>query len=146
MVELSQVKNCKSEEALSLMAREFSQMLSIGDVVLLNGEMGTGKTFFTTHVYEALGGDPRYACSPSFTLVNHYELPKEVDFFHIDLYRLDGFLEEDELDQDRWMNPHTGYSFVEWPERAGDWLPEKGFQIELEHAGIGRNIRIERLN
>jgi tRNA threonylcarbamoyl adenosine modification protein YjeE len=136
---------CPDEQSLVEFAHEFSNLLVDGDVCLLRGEVGAGKTFFSTHVYAALGGHPRLACSPSFTLVNVYPLPEGKEMFHVDLYRLDGVIEEDELDQDSWMSPMAGFSFIEWPERLDGWLPTRGYEITLKHLDEGRSIEIAQI-
>ena len=71
---------------------------------LLHGPIGAGKTFFTSNVFNALGGKPEYVGSPTFTLVNVYPL-NEKQIYHIDLYRLEGVVEEDDVSQDLWMEP-----------------------------------------
>jgi len=138
---------CPTEPDLIGVARWFAGLLEWGDVCLLEGEMGSGKTFFTTHVYAVMGGDPRQVSSPSYSLVNEYPLTGGLiggSFFHVDLYRLDGLLEEDDVSQECWMDPH-GYSFIEWAGRFPEWKPEKGYHIRLWHLENGRGVRIDRL-
>lgn len=142
---LGQYITCPTPEDLTQVAIAFSKQLKISDICLLDGEMGAGKTYFSSQVYLALGGHPQYPCSPTFTLVNQYPLANGLNFFHVDLYRLEGVTEEDELDQDDWMNPTQGYSFIEWPERMSHWKPERGYRIQLEHLNEGRSIRIDQL-
>lgn len=105
--------------------------------------MGSGKTFFSTHVYHALGGDPRIVSSPSYSLVNEYPLDQGM-FYHVDLYRLDGMLEEDDVSQDTWMEP-KGISFIEWAGRFPDWKPQHGYHLKLAHLKKGRGIEINPL-
>jgi tRNA threonylcarbamoyladenosine biosynthesis protein TsaE len=135
---------CENEAELAEVARAFSKQLHAGDVCLMYGEVGAGKTFFTTHVYAALGGRPEITGSPSYTLVHEYPLTKWM-VYHVDLYRLEGLVDEDDISQDQWMFPERGISFIEWAERLGDWLPERGYRIELRHLDEGRGIRIERV-
>jgi len=134
---------CDDESALEKLSHEFSEHLRHGDVCLMTGEIGAGKTFFTTKLYEYLGGNPDLSGSPSFTIVNHYPLA-EKDFYHVDLYRLDGVVEEDSIDQEEWMAPN-GYSFIEWAERMGEWRPESGFLLSFKYHGEGRSVRIETI-
>ena len=105
--------------------------------------MGSGKTFFTTHVYEALGENPRLVSSPSYSLVNEYPLA-EGAMLHVDLYRLEGMLEEDDVSQEQWMAP-DGLSFIEWAGRFPEWQPEKGYYIRLCHLEKGRGVTISPL-
>ena len=133
---------CKDEFALAEVAQSFARLLQCGDVCLMHGEVGAGKTFFTTHVYAALGGRPEITGSPSFTLVHVYPLP-DWNVYHVDLYRLEGLVQEDDVSQDQWMNPEDGVSFVEWAERLGNWTPQKGYKIMLRHLDEGRGITID---
>lgn len=135
---------CEDEASLIKIAREFAPLLRKGDVCLLEGEMGSGKTFFTTHVYEALGGDPRAVTSPSYSLVNEYPI-KEGTLYHVDLYRLNGMLEEDDVSQDSWMAPE-GFSFIEWAGRFPDWRPDRGYHINLWHLERGRGLKLTELS
>ena len=132
-------------EALSVFAAAWSRRLEVGDVVLLSGELGAGKTFFAGCVYRALGGEQRCFSSPTYTLVNVYPLGK-LQFYHVDLYRLRGVAEADEIDQERWLDPQGGVAFIEWAERLGGWTPRRGWRVEIFHEAVGRRVRIERVN
>ena len=67
---------CPEPDDLKNLALSFAEALKGGEVCLMYGEVGAGKTFFTTALVEALGGDSRMVASPSFTLVNEYDLVK----------------------------------------------------------------------
>ena len=137
---------CADEGALAQVAKFFAPTLKNGDVCLMYGEVGAGKTFFTSQVYEALGGRPEITGSPSFALVHVYPLAeKKINIFHVDLYRLDSVVAEDDVGQDQWMAPEAGISFIEWAERLGDWRPQQGYVIHLWHLDEGRGIKIEAL-
>ena len=75
-----------AEETLTL-ARGIGEQLKGGEVFLLKGELGAGKTIFAKGLAAGLGIDPSDVTSPTFTLVNPHE--GRLRFFHIDLYRLD---------------------------------------------------------
>ena len=135
---------CQDEQALASLAKDFSQHLEEGDVCLLYGEVGAGKTFFTSHLVEHLGGDSRLVGSPSFTLVNIYPLGSR-EIYHVDLYRLDGIAQEDDISQEDWMFPGKGFSFIEWAERLDHWTPDKGFRLHFAHLEEGRSLLIERI-
>lgn len=136
---------CPDERASIEVAKAFVACLEPGDVVLLFGEVGSGKTFMCAQLVAALGGDERLVGSPSFTLVNSYPISFGL-FYHIDLYRLRGVVDEDDIDQDLWMEPgEQAVSFIEWAERLDGWLPEKGFRCHLRHLDQGRAVRFERL-
>jgi tRNA threonylcarbamoyladenosine biosynthesis protein TsaE len=84
-------------------------------IVLLAGEMGSGKTTLVKAVCEGLGIDPRIVISPTYTLVNVYPGPRSV--YHVDLFRLERPEALLELDREDWVNPR-GPTLVEWPEAA----------------------------
>jgi len=72
--------------------------LQAGDVVCLEGELGSGKTTFVVGLLEALGGDPKAVSSPTFTIENRYPLPAKSrgkELVHADLYRTEGKSEEE---------------------------------------------------
>lgn len=138
-----EIIECLDEASLVKQAELFSKCLSDGDVCLMYGPIGAGKTFFTSNVFKALGGKAEYVGSPTFTLVNVYPWnSKEV--YHVDLYRLEGVVEQDDVSQDLWMEPE-GLSFIEWAERLDDWKPQKGYAITLSHLDEGRSVKIDKL-
>jgi tRNA threonylcarbamoyladenosine biosynthesis protein TsaE len=119
------------------LAARLAAGLRPGDVVLVSGEMGAGKTTFVRGAARALGvGVP--VTSPTFTIARRYE-DGRVPISHLDLYRLDGLDDEepellaDELAGDR-------VAFVEWPEQAGRDLGEVrvAARVRLEHLGGDR--------
>lgn len=105
-----------------------------GGRVGLSGDLGSGKTALARGVLRALGvnGPVR---SPTYTLVEPYELPAGVAF-HLDLYRLSNPKEVEFLGvRDL---PPTALVLVEWPENGGDQLPGPDLHIELTEPGDGR--------
>lgn len=106
-----------------------------GDVVLLHGDLGSGKTTLTQGIAHGLGITD-YVQSPTFTLVAEHDgtTPngEPIRLYHLDLYRLGG---EDELDSigfDDYLAPTDGISVIEWPERAAHRLPDTYVLIRLE--------------
>jgi tRNA threonylcarbamoyladenosine biosynthesis protein TsaE len=100
----------------------------------------------STEVVKCLGGDERLVGSPSFTLVNIYPISMG-QFYHIDLYRLQGVVDEDDIDQDQWMEPDPhSISFIEWAERLDDWEPQQGYRCMIRHLEDGRCVRLERIH
>src|SRR5205085_5141639 len=77
-----------SEEATQAVARELAAALKAGDVLLLSGDLGAGKTTFVRGLAEGLGVDPGEVSSPTFTLVHEYRGGR-LTLYHADLYRLD---------------------------------------------------------
>jgi len=108
-----------------------------GDVVLLHGDLGAGKTTLAKGIASALGIEDVIS-SPSFSLVNEYDtgLATAVTrLFHLDLYRLRG---EDDLASigfEDFVAPADGVTLVEWPERAATMLPERFLLIEIDTVG-----------
>jgi len=109
-----------------------------GDVLLLEGDLGAGKTTLVQGL--AAGLDcPGEVTSPTFALV--YELPGRVPLRHMDLYRLDpGHLEH--LGVEEWFEPDAVVA-VEWAERLGPFQPRQYLRLTLEHAGEARLARLE---
>ena len=103
-----------SEEQTRQIAAAFAKALSAGAVVLLQGDLGAGKTAFARGLAEGLGIDAGEVTSPTFTLVHEYRGGR-LPLIHVDLYRLDrADLDEIGLDQDL---AATGVTAIEWPER-----------------------------
>jgi tRNA threonylcarbamoyl adenosine modification protein YjeE len=118
--------------------------LRAGDVVALEGDLGAGKTELARAVIRSLAGADIPVPSPTFTLLQAYELPG-LTVTHADLYRLSDPSEVLELGLDEaW---EQGAVLVEWPERAGDLLPAERLTLHLRHvpeAGAeARDIEIE---
>ena len=113
--------------------------LAPGDVVLVSGELGAGKTTFVRGALRALGVRDRVT-SPTFVIGHLYD-GAGGPLAHLDLYRLAGLGDEDPGLLDPYFGPET-ISFVEWPERAGDApLPLErpvARRVALEHAGGDR--------
>lgn len=109
------------------------RLLGDGDLVLLEGEFGSGKTTFTQGIAEGLGIDARYVNSPTFTLINEYSDGRE-RLAHIDLYRLEGNEQVATLGlEDYFSGP--GITVVEWPGAAAGWLPLEYLQVRLSDLG-----------
>jgi tRNA threonylcarbamoyladenosine biosynthesis protein TsaE len=113
---------------------EAARTLRAGDVVVLHGEVGAGKTTFVRGAARALGVD-RPVTSPTFTIGRRYEEAKP-PLAHVDLHRLRSLDEEEpDLLADYLNRDHV--AFVEWPEAAGDELSPR-LRVRLEHAGGDR--------
>ncbi|MFL5732309.1 MAG: tRNA (adenosine(37)-N6)-threonylcarbamoyltransferase complex ATPase subunit type 1 TsaE [Chloroflexia bacterium] len=100
-----------------------------GDVVLLDGEFGTGKTTFTQGVARGLGLDPHYVNSPTFTLINEYRGGRH-RLYHVDLYRLEGMEEVATLGLGDYFDG-SGITVVEWPEHGEGFLPDDRLLIRF---------------
>jgi tRNA threonylcarbamoyladenosine biosynthesis protein TsaE len=119
-----------------------------GDVVLLRGGLGAGKTLLTKGMLNALEFDVDEVTSPSFTLVNYYETPK-LDVYHIDLWRLDENADiTSAVGLDEILGTEDAVAIIEWSEKLKH-IPHEGRIIEISISGDGddpREIKItERL-
>lgn len=103
-------------------------LLAVGDVVALSGELGSGKSELARALIRARAGAAIEVPSPSFTLVQPYELPG-LTLLHADLYRLAEGSELAELGLGEALA--TAALVVEWPERAAAWLPAERLTIAL---------------
>lgn len=118
---------------------ELAAELRAGDVVLLQGELGSGKTTLVRGAARALGvSDP--VTSPTFSIGHRYRATN-VTVSHLDLYRLAGLGEEDPALLDDYLGPGR-IAFVEWPEQALGELAQARVRVKLAHAG-GDRRRIE---
>ena len=106
-----------------------------GEVVLLFGELGAGKTAFVRGLARGLGADPREVASPTFVLLTSY--PGRLTLHHADLYRLRGDGDERELGLEELPGPR-GVLAVEWAERLSGSPWPGSFAVRLEHAGDDR--------
>lgn len=130
-----------SEEETSAVGERLSASLRAGDVILLYGELGAGKTAFVRGLARGLGASEDDVSSPTFTLIQEYA--GRLTLYHVDLYRLepqeipDLGLEELVLGD--------GVVAIEWADR---WpgRPDDVVEVTIEHAGDdARSIRVARL-
>lgn len=124
------------------LAVELARHLVGGEVVLLQGELGAGKTAFVRGLASGLGIDPGEVASPTFVLLTSYPGPR-LTLHHADLYRLSGGGDVSELGLEELPGPR-GVLAVEWAERLSDDPWEKVVRVRLEHAGGDRRrVRVE---
>ncbi|OPX25748.1 MAG: tRNA (adenosine(37)-N6)-threonylcarbamoyltransferase complex ATPase subunit type 1 TsaE [Candidatus Cloacimonas sp. 4484_140] len=138
----SQEFTSASEKETTQIAKDFADILQMGDVVALKGELGSGKTFFVKKVAEELGFDG-YVSSPTFTILNIYEASPYL--YHFDFYRLKNIEEIEKIGfPDLLME--DGIFFIEWPEKAEELLHEKYFEIRIDIVnGTHRKISIKKI-
>lgn len=132
------VETNSAAETEALGAR-IAARLSAGDVVLLSGELGTGKTTLVRGACRALGV-PGPVTSPTFTIGQQYgggRLPVS----HLDLYRLQTLEGEDPALLEDYLRPE-GVAFVEWPAAGSGRLEQPTLEVRLAHTGEARR-RIE---
>jgi len=109
-----------SEEETQAVARELSATLRAGDVLLVSGDLGAGKTTFVRGLAEGLGINPREVSSPTFTIVHEYR-GNGLTLYHADLYRLERAATDDlGLEE---IGVKDGVLAIEWPDRLSHELP-----------------------
>jgi tRNA threonylcarbamoyladenosine biosynthesis protein TsaE len=109
-----------SEDETATVARELAAGLNPGDVLLLSGTLGAGKTAFVRGLASGLGVDPEDVSSPTFTLVHEYRGGR-LTLYHADLYRLEKVATEDlGLEE---LGVKDGVLAIEWPDRLAHALP-----------------------
>ena len=127
-----------AEETLTL-ARGIGEQLKGGEVFLLKGELGAGKTVFAKGLAAGLGIDRADVTSPTFTLVNSHE--GRLRFFHIDLYRLDAGAHQG-LGLEEILDDENAVTVIEWAERLG-FVPARAIVVEMAYVSdSGRRIII----
>lgn len=106
-------------------------LLKRGDVVSLNGDLGSGKTTLTKAIGTGMGIES-YITSPTFTIINEY--PGDIYLYHFDTYRLEAVEEAEDLGFDDYLFGQ-GVCVVEWAEKIEKFLPEETIYIKIDYLG-----------
>lgn len=127
------------EAALTQIAQAFAVPLAQGGVILLEGDLGAGKTTFARALLTTLGVGERIK-SPTYSLIESYRIG-DLQAHHLDLYRIAA---ADELE---WLGladllDANSLLLIEWPERGSGALPPADLILHFEHAGERRNIAV----
>lgn len=124
---------------MQTLAADLAQRLRAGDWLLLQGELGAGKTTFARALIRtALADTNAEVPSPTFTLVQTYETAS-FDILHCDLYRLSDVSELEELGL---FHATTAVRILEWPDRLGAFKPPSFLEVELSGVGDTRKITL----
>src|SRR5712664_1535106 len=130
----------RSEEETSALGRELAATLAAGDVLLLYGDLGAGKTAFVRGLAEGLGVDPSEVSSPTFTLIQEYRGGR-LPLYHVDLYRLNDAREVDDLGLEEMAT--DGVLALEWADKLPRPIPG-AIAVHIEYGdGDRRTISIE---
>jgi tRNA threonylcarbamoyladenosine biosynthesis protein TsaE len=126
----------RSPEETFEAGRRVGQRLAGGEILLLGGVLGAGKTVFVKGVADGLGLDPAEVSSPSFTLVNRYGEGRLL-LYHLDLYRLaEGASAAHAVDLDDLLSDERAVIVIEWAERMGRYpLPSPVWRVQIEGDG-----------
>jgi len=120
----------RSAEQTRRLGMRLGSLLEKGDVVCLQGDLGSGKTTLVQGIAQGWGSlDP--VTSPTFVIVNMYRRPDQVNLYHVDAYRLQNAAEAEDLDMDLMLD--QGALVVEWPERIAGSLPPICLKIDLRY-------------
>ena len=141
---MGQSLNLPDPEATASLAMALTSALPAdvgGWTILLQGELGAGKSTFARAMLRSLGHEGLVP-SPTYTLVEPYTLPG-FSVYHIDLYRITC---ADELEFLGWSDLQDGLKLVEWPERAPRLLKLADIQIELRYEDEGRAADLKGLS
>lgn len=125
---------------IDTVAQDFMKELAVRHetgpcVILFSGNLGAGKTTFIQTLAKQLGVTEQIT-SPTFTMMRRYVIPENKTFeqlYHFDLYRIEDVSELDRIGWSEALSDPKGLVCVEWPERAGDRLPDHFFDVVLEH-------------
>ncbi len=136
---------CNTPDESFELGERIGRKLRRGDVLLLYGGLGAGKTLLTKGIVNALDYDVDDVTSPSFTLVNLYKTP-ELDIYHIDLWRLDDAGNAAHaVGLDEILEDERSMVIIEWADRLTDTtVPGNAFKIFIDGDGDQpRRIRVE---
>lgn len=126
-----------AEDTISF-ANKLAGKLNPGDVVVLSGELGAGKTKFTEGILSYFGLSEEIS-SPTFTIVNEYS-KNNINIYHFDVYRLSCLDEFYAIGGEQYFD--NGICIIEWGETIKDALPSNYIQINFEKDFEHENVRI----
>lgn len=136
MKELIYASNSSTETAL--IAKKFAFFLNVGDIVVLTGELGAGKTKFTEGFLSYYNLQDEIS-SPTFNIVNEY-VSKDIKIYHFDVYRLADIDEFYAIGGEEYFE--KGICLIEWGEQIEEALPEDYIKINFEKNDENENLRI----
>jgi len=137
-----------SPEETEKLAKKIANIIRVGQVIELKGNLGAGKTYFTNclinTIYSKYGLGSVAVSSPTFNIVKEYQV-EDFSIYHFDLYRLKDKNELYELDIENAFE--NGISIIEWPEIAEDLIYNVAIKISIEITGeSSRLFKINLIN
>ena len=134
----------KSEKDTINFAKDFAKNLKVGDIIVLSGELGSGKTKFVQGILENFGMANEIS-SPTFTIVNEYNSPT-INIYHFDVYRLEDSDEFYAIGGDEYFS--QGICIIEWGEMIENILPKPYTKITFSKNNDDvncRELKIEKI-
>jgi|SaaInlStandDraft_4_1057021.scaffolds.fasta_scaffold101175_2 tRNA threonylcarbamoyladenosine biosynthesis protein TsaE len=123
--------NVENEKKLADLAKKISLYIKPGDILLLTGEMGAGKTTFTRYLLGFFNNKENVS-SPTFTIINKYYCDS-VLVFHIDLYRLDFVEDLLNIDIQSYLDRKDAIVIIEWAEKLQELMPNSYLEIQFRY-------------
>ena len=130
--------NSNSENDTKEFAKKFASNLKNGDVIVLTGDLGSGKTKFTEGFLSYFGLENEIS-SPTFTIVNEYH-KNDINIYHFDVYRLEDSSEFFAIGGEEYFE--SGICIIEWGELIDDALPNEYIKIDFSRNLDDENLRI----
>ena len=128
----------KSEEDTKNFAKKFASQLKNNEIIVLSGDLGSGKTKFTEGILSYFGLENEIS-SPTFTIVNEYK-KENINIFHFDVYRLEDSSEFYEIGGEEYFE--KGICIIEWGEIIQDLIPRNHIKINFSRDSENHNYRI----
>jgi tRNA threonylcarbamoyladenosine biosynthesis protein TsaE len=136
-------RRVESEEETAKLAAEFADNLSGGEVVVLNGNLGAGKTFFIKNALKYL--NVFEASSPTFAIINEYAGDKKI--FHFDFYRIERVEELYDIGINDYYEDEDAIKFIEWGNLFPQILPRKRIEVSIKvNDDFSRDFYFKELN
>ena len=153
MIHISYICSEKSQEMKTILSAidvkvedmpswgsKIAQVVPYGTTLLMEGDMGAGKTTLTKSIVEAMGCDD-VVSSPTFSLVNQYLTRDGRSIYHFDFYRIDDIEEAYDMGCEEYF--YSGETcIVEWGEKARELIPDDAWQVRIEKKENSRNIEL----
>ena len=141
MIKIPSAKIVTSEDETSALASDFAELIKPNDKIILNGQLGSGKTFFIKKVLLTL--EIINVNSPTFAIINEYTGKNKI--YHFDFFRLQNIKELMDIGWQDYMNDETAISFIEWGNLLPAALPKNRFEIFIEvNENLKREFRFQK--
>lgn len=118
-----------------VLAKKIFTTLKSGQILALNGQLGTGKTLFVRHLVKILNPKTK-VFSPTFTIINQYPVKlksRKILIYHIDLYRLNSIKENRALGLEEFLGKPGTITIIEWADKIKTFLPRRAITINFIH-------------